>query len=746
MESADFAASSRAIREATEALGSFSAWFEKDVTAIAQKRFPQQYNSWTRELEGIRSILQRPRRIRIALVGTTGSGKSTLLNALLGQQLLPVGVMKPCTAFVTTVRYSVGPEYGLNVRYCTPEEWQRDLETLFAALQVDAAGEEIDRHLVAAARRRLQAVYGRALEEGRPERLPPLPAEVERVFSLGSAEKLVFGDSPPLLAYLRKLVRGESPLWPLIKEVNISGPYACLQGGLELVDLPGLNDPNEARVEVTRKFLRSSFFVWVVFPMVRGLTGDIQQVLKEEKLLRDIVLGGKYQAFSLVGTRMDEIDNDVCEQLGLPQDCSRRELIREYRKQTVREVQNQLVELVKDLAQPGEEGETLSRMIEVARRILVHTTSANAYNRLEGIVPLRRDFGIEDVEETGIPKIHKHLEWIARNHGTAANARAAQRRIEALRKEIAFFFRDKARGSSEKLAEARDRFAREHQAFGQKLGEARKKARERLSLFRERLLERIGPFFEQSAQGVEQAIQAWRLIHWATLKAVAQRNGVFRSPSSGRRYDFNRDIAEPLLSRLPLAWEQYFTEDLGKVTHQYSVQVAEFVNSFCEKIQLVAEMLFPQADGRFKNQLDWFQEKISLMTEESTKKVVQVVSQRRRELAERIPLVVQERMVPAYERAKSEKGSALKKRILAHLEPAATQSARPIYDAIQQDLIEGLRDLEMILHGLYKQLAGSAEEQAKQVVENANIAIQEMAEDPEIARLLAGTPFDDVPA
>lgn len=740
MEEADFAASGRWVVKAIEDLESLSSWFERGAARISRERFPREFASWGRELEAIRAILKRPRRIRIALVGTTGSGKSTLLNAILGQQLLPVGVMKPCTAFVTTVRYSAGPEYGIKVRYCKPEEWQKDLETLITALQKDAEGEEIDRHFLAAARKRLQAVYGNEFADDLIERLPPLPAEVKKVFSRGSIENTIFEDHRPMLAYLRSLVRGESRLWPLIKEVNIAGPYACLQGGLELVDLPGLNDPNEARVEVTRTFLRSSPFIWVVFAMARGLTRDIHEILKEEKLLRDIVLSGRYESFSLVGTRMDEIDTDACEQFDLPEDCARQELIREYRRQTVREVRNQLVQLVQELAQPGEEGETLSRMTGLARRIVVHTTSASAYNKLKGIVPLRKDFGIEEAQKTGIPKIHKHLERIARNHGAASNAREALRRIEALREEIAFFFRAKARSSSEKLVEARDRFAKEHHAFGQKLDDARKKTRERLTLFRERFLERIDPFFEQSAQGVEQAIQEWRSIHWATLKAVAQRNGVFRSPSSGRRYDFNRNIAEPLLSRLPLAWEQYFTDDLGRVTCQFSVQVAESVNSFCEKIRLVAEMLFKQADSRFEVQLDWFQEKISLLTDESTKKIVSEVSQRRRDLAERIPRVVQERLMPAYDRAKSARGSALKQRILEHLEPAAIQSARPTYNAIQQDLIEGLRDLETSLQGLYKQLADSAAEQAQIVVHNANIAVQEIAEDPVIAELLAAMP------
>ncbi len=740
MGTVNFSEPVQLIRKANETLAAFSNWFEQHVVGAARVSRPPDLDSWKNELEAIRSLLKSPKRIRIALVGTTGSGKSTLLNAVLGQELLPVGVMKPCTAFVTTVRYSVGPEYGLKVQYCSREEWRNDLEVFLSALHPADDEEEADRRLMEVARKRIQAVYGQSVDDFSADRLPPLPEEVEKVFSRGSVEKLVFNDVKPMLAHLRKLVRGDSSLWPLVKEVNISGPYEVLQGGLELVDLPGLNDPNEARVEVTKKFLRSSPFVWIVFSMVRGLTDDIQRILKEEKLLRAIILQGQYQTLSLVGTRADEIDTNLCEQFGLDEGCTIAELVREYRKRTVVEARRQLKEMVRDIAAPGEDNDTLSRMIRVAENVTVHTTSASAYNKLKGIGRLRKDYGLECESETGIPEIHEHLLEIARNHGAAFNARMALKRLDKLREEIAFFFRAKSQPASQKLDEAHSWFAKESESLDGKLDDAQKKAKERLKNYRERFLERIDPYFAQSVQGVEHSIQGWRSIHWATLKAIAQRNGSFRSPTSGRHYDFNTDIAEPLLAKLPVAWEQYFTDDLGKVTYELAIQVSESVGSFCDKILWVCEKLFGRSDKRLKEQMAWFQEKIALMTEESKNRIVDKVSQKRRELAESIPRVVQKRMMPAYEKAKREKGGALKKRLLGHLEPAAIGSARPIYDAIQQELVEGLRDLEMILHGLFQQLVSSAVEQAQHVVNNANITIQELSPDRAIENILATMP------
>src|SRR4030095_7704264 len=107
---------------ASEATESFSRWFEQKVVPLAATKHPLEFASWRKELGLIRTLVEEPDRVRIALVGTTGAGKSSLLNAILGQQILPVGVMEPCTAFVTTVSHSMEPGYHVKVSFCSREE------------------------------------------------------------------------------------------------------------------------------------------------------------------------------------------------------------------------------------------------------------------------------------------------------------------------------------------------------------------------------------------------------------------------------------------------------------------------------------------------------------------------------------------------------------------------------------------------------------------------------------------------
>lgn len=737
------------ILHAKESARSFAQWLDEKVAPLAQETFSQEYAEWRKELEQIRALAERPGQVRIALVGTTGAGKSTFLNAVLGQEILPVSVMQPCTAFVTVVKYFAGPGYRITVQFCLPHEWRSDLENLVVALRPGETDEESgdrseSKRFIEAARKRIQAVYGKSVSEGMdPHEILSwsLPAEAERVFATGSLELKRFHDPKEMSSYLRKLIRGDSPLWPLIKQVNVSGPYDFLAGGLEVIDLPGLNDPNEARVEVTRKFLRSSPFVWVVFSMVRGLTDDVHRILREEKLLRTLVLSGTYSALSLVGTKADDIDMNIAPQLGLPEDCTFQELVAAYCTQTVTEARSQLEHLVRDLPTKVEEKDTLARMIEMARQTQVHTTSANAYMKLKGIARLRKDYGIDQEEATGIPGVHQHLIEIAQKAGAVSRVETALKRLDQLRNEIAFFFRAKAQSPSPEVDKARTKIQAEHDKLGNAIRDIQKNAKDQLSHCQKHFLEKMGPLLAVSVQGVHRTTEGWRHIHWATLRAIVQRNGAFKSPTNGRAYNLNEDVAEPLLGQLPVSWEQYFTDDLGRVTDEFVLLIKQSGKNFCEKVRLIIDLIFQRKDMSVEEQLTWFQDKVALLAQTAKTRVLAAVRDRRSELAAKIPLVVQSRMQPSYKASKGESGSGIKKRILDHLQPAAVESARPIYSTIQADLLEGLSELESIINRMLGDLAQAAQEQAKIVAHNANIDVTEAATDPVMVDILNSIPI-----
>lgn len=734
--------------KAKGATRSFSLWMDEKIEPIAQKAHALELASWRKEFFLIKGLIDRPDRLQIALVGTTGAGKSTFLNAILGQEILPVGVMEPCTAFVTSVRHSVDPGYSVEIQFCTQKEWESDLRSLVSALQPGEGEEDSEnrtegKRLMDAARKRIQAVYGIPVDENtNPAALLDgnLPPEVESIFKRGSSEISKFIDAKSMLAHVRKLIRGESSLWPLVKQVSISGFYPYLAGGLELIDLPGLNDPNEARVEVTRDFLRTSPFVWVVFPMVRGLTEDIRRILQEEKLLRTLVLSGTYGALSLVGTKADEIDIDVASQFGLPEDCSQIELIEAYREQTVMAARKQLEQMVKDLTSGSENGETLARMIDMARQVCVHTTTASAYIKIKKIARRTKDYGVDDEVDTGIPAVHKHLLEISAKVGAGFNAQNALRRLDQLHDEIVFFFRARAQAPTREMEQARLKLQQECSEFCGSIKSVHDTANKQLILCRDQFLKKLDPLFASSVQGVKRAVEGWHGIHWATLRAVVNRDGIYRSPTTGRSFDFNEDLAEPLLEQLPVSWEHYFTDELGRVTDDFVVRVAESTKGYCSRVRLIVELLFNRTDESIEKQLSWFQDKISTLATTAQNEVLAAVRERRMELAANMSIVAKQRMQGAYDAAKNERGPGMKKRILRLLEPVAIESAQPIYSTIRADLLEGLKDLELIIVGMFRNLTLAAEEHAQNVAHNANIDVDQAAMNPVISDILASAP------
>lgn len=735
------------LTKAKQALAVFCNWMTAKVEPVAKVSYPLELASWCKELELIRSQVERPERVRIALIGSTGAGKSTFLNAVLGQEVLPVGVMQPCTAFVTSVRHSDLPGFTVDVNFCSRDEWRAEVES-FAAFIAPGDDDSIfgdgeSRRLIEAARKRVEAVLGEKVTQGisSAELLAlPAPIEADKVFNGGERQTHSFENAANMLQYLRELIRGESTLWPLVKQVSISGPYKCLAGGLELVDLPGLNDPNAARVEVTREFLRTSPFIWVMFSMVRGLTQDIKTILGEEKLLRTLVFTGSYSALSLVGTKADDVDTNIAPQLGLDQDCSMPELIREYCRQTRVEAREQLVQMVHDLATPADQGSTLTRMLDMASKVAVHTTSASAFMKLQGIGRLRKDYGLDSLQDTGIPDIHDHLSKIANEAGAEFNATMAQRRIEQLSSEIAFFFRAAAKATTPETNQVRARIQEELNNFGSKISSAQTEAKIRLEAKRDNFLDKVKPMLTSSILGVRRTCQAWGGIHWGTLRAIVQRDGIFKSPSNGKFYDFNDDLTEPLMNQLPVSWEHYFTDDIGRVTGDYAIKITVGGTDFCERVRLIIDLVFHRKDALMEQQLAWFQSKINLLAQAAQARLIAAVTQRRSELARKIPMVARSCMLPVYDLTKTESGSGMKTRILRRLEDSAVQSAPPIYGTIQTDLLDGLCDLDAIIIGLFNDLAASAKEQAKIVAHNAGIDINEATVDPVIKSILDSVP------
>jgi hypothetical protein len=479
----------------------------------------------------------------------------------------------------------------------------------------------------------------------------------------------------------------------------------------------------------------------LVFPMVRGLTKDLREVLVGEKLLRTLILGGTYNALSLVGTKADDIDLDSASQFGLdPESCTQAELIQAFREQTVVKAREQLQDFVRDLAHEGDPPDTLERMVDLAANAKVHAVSSSAYNRLNNIIRSSKDYGIADSVATGIPDIHDHLRRIVHEVGEGLVARTSITRTLQLRDEVAFFFRAKASSNSSSVARTRQALETEIHNLETRLEKAGTYAKAQLEASRDKFLSRIKPLAQASAQSLQRTFENWRNIHWATLRALMHRDGVFKSPSSGKVFDLNADLTEPLMKHLPLSWEQYFTDDLGRARSDYVLRITEAGSDFGDRVQIIVGQLGVAPDGMLKRQLKWFEEKVTLLAQRCTHTLQEQVGERRRELASKITLVSRDALKPAFAAARLEAGPGMKARMLERIIPAAGKAAPVIFSTIQADLTDGTAGLESVFLRLLDDLLQVTLEQARTVANNATIDLDEAAVPPEVRDLLDCVP------
>jgi len=719
--------------------GATTDWLRSDVAKV----FPEKTQEFVREAEAILELLDKPAEVRIALVGTTGAGKSTFLNALLCQEVLPVGVMEPCTAFVTTVRHVESAGYKATIEFITEEEWEQDLDYLATAVEPESGDDdeqEVTRHMVRAARARIEAVFGKEAlaEPGVDVRQLPLPAEVQKVFVQGSRRELVFDDAKGMLADLRKLIRGESVLWPFVKQVDIVGSYPQLPRGLVLVDLPGLNDPNAARVEVTRDYLRRSPYVWVVFNMVRGMTKDIHTILRDEKVLRDLLIYGNYHSLGLVGTQADHIQHAHAEGLGLPEDCTDAELVNAYRTQSAAKARLTLKDMVRDFAPAGSNPADTEALAAKATEVPVHMVSSVAYCRLMKVGRYRTSLDLTE-PDTGIPGVLEHLESIGQSESVSYQERIASKRLEALRRDVVGFFR--AQGvPAEVVRRVRSHVEETDRAFRRHLEAHHVRSTDRLAIHRTAFDQNLATYLEEARQGVDEVVAKWRSLHWGSLKAAARRGGTHVT-SQGKRINLGDDIINPLMHRLAVVWDKFFTRDTDSIVKEYVDAVKYRSAGYGEEVSRILQSNMKADRTRhYAEQVKWFDDKLGVMTESSLRQIKTTVNERRFAMANRSSEVARRELLPALTQAGQQVGSGMKQRMVAILEAETREIVNRTYGTIQVDLIESLKELEVRILQHLTEVRKEAEKQADIFANNCSVDTDEAANNPQLAQLIKSLP------
>ena len=680
-------------------------------------------------LDELKSASGNPPEIPIALIGPARVGKSTLINSLLGARILTEDDLRFCTAAITVLRYHDKPEYEAGLQFSSAEEWALELETCREILSTTydpedgESSEERKYHETS-----LRTVY--RIPNGEPidlDRLT-LPSETERLLAQGNL-KFRSSDPKDLAKQLKPYTTSDGHFWPVVNYVDISGPFAPLRKGLQLVDLPGLNDPNPARERITSEYIDKSPYIWLTFSAKAPLTKDLHQLLVERKLLRQFLFEGKVNSFAVIGTHSDNVnyDEDTLEKYGLSYKSSKSELIAKRNELMKADVLEALKSIVDELVeQSGDSKSVRAEYREKVTKVPVFLVASKEYQRHKGLVRGFPPFLSE--EQSQIPALLAHLEATAKDRDGEAHLRSLNEKLNLVLEEMHQFFRrqgDDFRSFRPPSKDRRQAVLNVTQpalaALATRLAEAKSEALMELAVDKKAFTSKLESATNRAQRDLEMTIAVWRGINHMSLKAVVVRDGRFTSPASGRRFDLAEDLARPILDSIPFAWDHFFGTEFKQIVTIYHKRLESSAERLLSDLQIAllrGDATLRHLESQVDEDLTSTKRSLEFRVGETLKRIESHIQETRQELYKSISSTSGQRMQPAFEIAKEERGRGMKARMLEALDSHARSIANDLYKTIERDLVEGLGDMEHEFGNQLDKLKGYLVEEGQRVIDN----------------------------
>lgn len=540
----------------------------------------------------------------IALLGESGAGKSTLINALIGMNLLPNDSGRAVTAAICEI--SGGHEgYRLTARIQSRADFSKRFAQVWHRLEgavrdvKDAVSDEVNNKInegivEAAVRdvkdavphesarveldpsdsRLLASVTGRSVEEcalriGGGLHGLFLP-EVIKAFQEGTEHVRDYGsdDVDNLRADASLYLSASKPLWPMVNVVRVQGEFALLSDGVRIVDLPGLNDPNEARDKIAKDHLQGSKLIWLVLSAKRIATAAIVEYLTKSKLLTKLQLSERLASLAVVVTHADQLSQSgISAQFGLAPDAPFDEFLEKHLERSTQEIRFSLCQVWDETVRQADGQVTRATAAsgrEILKKIPVFSVDSYQSLLLRGIEKSKNPATFETQEQTGIPALERWIITDVAERERRAHRNDVHRKIERLETTIREEFGGRAQ-IKKALADLRDRQkggfgdikASAHTFLRSKIEAHALEKRAKAEAQAQVVIDAIGV----GMSNADALLRTWvpdRLngIHWSTLKAIVRRRGVFHG--STRRWDLPEELAEAITARVVFRWSELF--------------------------------------------------------------------------------------------------------------------------------------------------------------------------------------------
>jgi energy-coupling factor transporter ATP-binding protein EcfA2/F0F1-type ATP synthase membrane subunit b/b' len=653
-------------------------------------------------------VRERP-EVAISLVGGTGAGKSTLLNALVGVRVLPVSNMRACTSAICEVSYADGP-YTAHVEFVARSSWKREVDLLLGDLRDirDASNEDSDsddtaNQLSRLVRDKLWTVY-RSSDETPRQDFDPLnliePSEITEALDAGSVE-IEHTSVEDFRKDVAQYLDSKHRFWPIVKSVAIRGPFAPLRDGAKIIDLPGLNDPNEAREEATKLHLKTCRFVWLVFNIKRALTKDAINLMQSDDFLRQVVMDGRADSLTFIGTASDDLDHETAvEEFGLHSDAPLSEAVAARNREVRKIVLAQLEDLVGALGNRAREhkgtAQTLTKRLAASK---VFTVSAREYLRLQGLAKTNPS-GLDDPSQTELPALTKHMRHVCSAYGVAAHCQSINRQLDLFLDEVKREIQTQ-RTAHQSRAEISERGRKEMRAavdaardfLTRDLEDAQERLVQDLEAAHALLAERVKRAVDRGRADLEQTLGRWERTHHLTIRAVCRRGGTF---VGRQRNDFPADLSKPILDGIAFAWSDFFGERLRQHMEKATDRLLGHASGYQDRLTKALSTLGNQSSDLITNIAAIFDTSEKVLREllsQTNQQIEAKIEQSQRTLYESVPDQIRANMQAAFAQAAEQVGTGMKRRMLDVLIGHARRIADVMFNDARESLLNGVRGL-----------------------------------------------------
>ncbi len=711
------------------------------------KQMLEHWRTWDiRLLKIVEDAKKRP-EVTVALVGGTGAGKSTLINALLNARILPVSNNQACTAAISEIGYEAGSVFSARVEFVSRAEWQHEVDLLLADLKDTQSGSpesgvaeaSAADTLTRAAKDKLWAVYKpnddadpNSFEPRNLKEPPAVTEALQRGFHEFSANSL-----EDFRKAIEQYLSSRHRFWPIVRRVRMRGPFEALKDGATLVDLPGLNDPNAAREEVTRNYLKASRFVWIVVPIKRALTRDAMEIMQSTDFLRQIVLDGRERALTIIGTASDDVDLEVgIEELSLNSDAPPAEIVAANNNKFRQVVARQLDNLAGLITQASGEGESRRRSLsEAFGQSAIVPISAREYLRIQGIAKSRTGV-LDNIEQTEVPRLATHLQATCAGYGLHAHLQGLLRQIDLIIDEVSKEsngqrilldqlgeFTKKQRKEVEDAAKSAQNF------LDTRLKDSRERFQSDLDAAQALLQERLKRGIERAKFSMVDLFAHWTQMHWATLRAVARRGGHHVGVSG--THDFPMQLAKPVLDSITFAWSDFFGQELDKRLTSWSERLLNYEQEFGQSL---IEALARQASvtRRLGHEFAKVMESTRNVTREILRQaradMDEKIEQSRRTLYDGVVDQIKANMKPAFEKAKQEQGTGVKKRMVGIISQHAQEVSKIMFEDAEREILKNVRNMNAWVCSEFGKMADTVKKHSDMAASNLVQGEEELSE------------------